>query len=55
MNGVDVFNAMQENGSSNSSDLSEAELNSVYQAVGGEEQYNDLISWAQDNFTDARD
>jgi hypothetical protein len=52
MNGVDVFNAMQEMAPV-TQDLSEAELNSVYQAVGGEEQYNDLISWAQDNFTDA--
>ena len=52
MNGVDVFNAMQEM-SPVAKDLTESELNSVYQAVGGEQQYSELISWAQDNFTDA--
>ena len=52
MNGVDVFNAMQENAPV-VKDLSQAELSSVYQAVGGEEQYGELINWAQDNFTEA--
>ena len=52
MNGVDVFNAMQEMRPP-TQDLSESELAEVYSAVGGEEQYSELISWAQDNFTDA--
>ena len=52
MNGVDVFNAMQEM-SPPTQDLSESELAEIYSAVGGEDQYSELISWAQDNFTDA--
>lgn len=51
MNGVDVFNAMQEM-SPSVQDLSESELSDIFNAVGGQEQYNDLISWAQDNFTE---
>ena len=51
MNGVDVFNAMAEQ-SAPAPDLTETELNSVYNAVGGEEQYGELINWAQDNFTE---
>ena len=52
MNGMDVFNAMQGQQPSGR-DLSDSELNSVYQAVGGEQEYGNLISWAQQNFTDA--
>lgn len=52
MNGMDVFNAMQGQQPSGR-DLSDGELNSVYQAVGGEQEYGNLISWAQQNFTDA--
>ena len=52
MSGVDVFNAMKDNAPPTSRDLSEGELNSVYNAVGGEEQYGNLISWAQDNFSE---
>ena len=33
-------------------DLSDGELNAVYQAVGGQDQYGNLISWAQDNFSE---
>ena len=52
MNGMDVFNAMQGQQPSGR-DLSDSELSSVYQAVGGEEQYGNLISWAQQNFSEA--
>jgi len=52
MNGMDVFNAMQGQ-TAQSKDLSDAELNTVYTAVGGEAEYGNLISWAKDNFTDA--
>ena len=52
MNGAEVFNALQQN-APQSQDLSESELNSVYNAVGGQEQYGNLISWANDNFTEA--
>ena len=52
MNGAEVFNALQQN-APQSRDLSESELNSVYNAVGGQEQYSNLISWANDNFTEA--
>ena len=53
MSGMDVFNAMKDATPNTSRDLSEGELNSVYSAVGGEEQYGNLISWAQDNFSEA--
>ena len=52
MNGMDVFNAMQGQ-QPVGRDLSDGELNAVYQAVGGQEQYGTLINWAQDNFSDA--
>ena len=52
MNGMDVFNAMQGN-MPESKDLSDAELNTVYNAVGGEAEYGNLINWAKDNFTEA--
>ena len=46
MNGMDVFRAMQE-AIPDGRDLSDSELNSVYNAVGGEEQYGNLIGWAK--------
>ena len=52
MSGMDVFNAMKDATPNTSRDLSDSELNSVYNAVGGEEQYGNLISWAQDNFSE---
>ena len=52
MNGADVFKAMQE-ALPDSRDLSTQELNTVYSAVGGEEQYGNMINWAKDNFSDA--
>ena len=52
MNGMDVFNAMQ-GSTPEGKDLTDAELNTVYSAVGGEAEYGNLISWAKDNFTEA--
>ena len=52
MNGMDVFNAMQQTDTPGR-DLSEGEMNAVYQAVGGQDQYGNLISWAQENFSEA--
>ena len=52
MNGMDVFNAMQ-NQVPEARDLSDGELNSVYDAVGGQDQYANLIGWAQQNFSEA--
>ena len=50
MNGMDVFNAMQQSVQPpQTRDLSQAEVDSVYKAVGGEEQYGNMISWAQEN------
>ena len=50
MNGMDVFNAMQQSVQPpETRDLSQAEVDSVYKAVGGEEQYGNMISWAQEN------
>jgi uncharacterized protein with LGFP repeats len=51
MNGVDVFNAMQDM-SPVTQDLTDGELADIYSAVGGQEQYGELINWAQDNFTE---
>ena len=34
-----------------STELSEESINQMHQAVGGEESYQNLIGWAQDNFT----
>ena len=53
MNGIDVFNAMKDNAPVQSRDLSESEMSAVYSAVGGEDQYSNLIGWAQDNFSEA--
>ena len=53
MNGLDVFQAMQANGQQPvSRDLSESEVSSVYNAVGGQEQYGNMISWAQENLSE---
>lgn len=50
MNGMDVFNAMQQSVQPpQTRDLSQAEVDSVYKAVGGEEQYGNMISWAQES------
>ena len=34
-------------------ELSSTEVSSLYQSVGGEESYNNLIGWAKNNFSDA--
>ena len=53
MNGMDVFNAMQQSVQPpETRDLSQAEVDSVYKAVGGEEQYGNMISWAQENLAE---
>ena len=52
MNGVDVFNAMQGNvNQPQARDLTQQEVNNVYQAVGGEDAYSNMISWAQNNLS----
>jgi hypothetical protein len=54
MNGMDVFKAMQNTSNqSQTRDLTEGEVSSVYQAVGGEEAYTNMISWAQSNLSEA--
>ena len=51
---VEAYMAIQENTDPSESypDLSDSEINTVYNAVGGEEQYNNLTSWAADNMDD---
>lgn len=51
MDSLEVFEAMK-GGLPEGRDLSDGELNAVYQAVGGQDQYGNLISWAQDNFSE---
>ena len=54
MNGMDVFKAMQNaTNQQQTRDLTEQEVGSVYQAVGGEEAYSGMISWAQENLSEA--
>ena len=54
MNGMDVFKAMQNTTNQQQTrDLTEQEVGSVYQAVGGEEAYSGMISWAQENLSEA--
>ena len=52
MSGMDVFNAMKDNAPNTARDLSQGELDAVYNAVGGEGQYQNLISWAGENFSE---
>ena len=51
---VEAFMAIQENSdpSANYPDISDSDLSTVYNSVGGEEQYNELTSWAADNMDD---
>jgi len=53
---VNAFMAIQENNpesvARNYPDLSDAEMNTVYNSVGGEEAYDQLTSWAADNMDD---
>ena len=55
MSPADVFALMadQEAGAPQSREMSGEEISSVYQAVGGEESYNALTSWAADNLSEA--
>ena len=55
MNGVDVFNAMQASmPAPEGRDLTQGEVDSIYKAVGGEEQYGQMISWAQSNLSESQ-
>ena len=51
---VNAFMAIQENTdpSDNYPDLTDAEMNTVYNSVGGEAEYDKLTSWAADNMDD---
>ena len=51
---VEAYRAIQENTDPSESypDLSDAEMNTVYNSVGGEAQYDQLTSWAADNMDD---
>ncbi len=51
---VEAYMAIQENTDPADSypDLTDAEMNTVYNSVGGEEQYNQLTSWAAENMDD---
>ena len=54
MSGVDVFKAMQGAvPATEGRDLSQGEVDSIYKAVGGEDQYGQMISWAQSNLSQA--
>ena len=48
----EVFEAMAGQGPEGR-DMTEQDVASVYNSVGGEEQYQALIGWAKDNFTEA--
>ena len=51
---VEAYRAIQENTDPADSypDISDSDLNTVYNSVGGEEQYNQLTSWAAENMDD---
>ena len=54
---VNAFIAIQENNpnqGSYSADLTDAEMNSVYNSAGGEAEYNRLTEWAADNLSDRK-
>ena len=54
MSASDVFALMADReGGVQGREMSGEEISSVYQAVGGEESYNALTSWAADNMTEA--
>jgi hypothetical protein len=52
---VEAYMAIQENSDpdANYPDISDSDLNTVYNSVGGEDQYNELTSWAADNMNDS--
>ena len=51
---VEAYRAIQENTDPADSypDISDSDLSTVYNSVGGEEQYNQLTSWAAENMDD---
>ena len=54
---VNAYIAIQENNPNQggySSDLTDAEMNSVYNSAGGEAEYNRLTEWAADNLSDRK-
>ena len=52
---VEAYRAIQENTDPSDSypDLTDSEMDTVYNSVGGEEQYNQLTEWAADNMDDS--
>ena len=54
---VNAYIAIQENNPNQggySADLTDAEMNSVYNSAGGEAEYNRLTEWAADNLSDRK-
>ena len=54
---VNAYMAIQENNPAQggySPDLTDAEMNSVYNSAGGEAEYNRLTSWAADNVPESK-
>ena len=54
---VNAYIAIQENNPNQggySEDLTDAEMNSVYNSAGGEAEYNRLTEWAADNLTERK-
>ena len=54
---VNAYIAIQQNNPDSggySPDLSDAEMNQVYNSAGGEAEYNRLTSWAADNITESK-
>ena len=54
---VNAYIAIQENNPNQggySPDLTDAEMNSVYNSAGGEAEYNRLTEWAADNLTERK-
>jgi hypothetical protein len=52
MSSVDVFEALSKSQPQTvSRDLSESEVSSIYDSVGGQETYANVINWAKENFS----
>tara|TARA_E500000318_G_scaffold54279_1_gene50533 strand:- start:73 stop:810 length:738 start_codon:yes stop_codon:yes gene_type:complete len=52
MSSVDVFEALTKNPVQPvARDLTDAEVSSIYDTVGGKEAYTEIVSWAKDSFT----
>jgi len=51
---VEAYMAIQENSNPSDSypDISDSDLSTVYNSVGGEKEYNNLTSWAAENMDD---